>query len=98
MKTFRNGCLNSSALVWSVAESSSDCIDMCLDEIHCKSVSYSSTSGTCVLHWSDQHTDPLIASPKCPTYRTDVIEKEWTFFEIICNSSTCHSTVEVFLI
>ena len=78
-----------------MAESSSDCIDMCLDEIHCKSVSYSTTSGTCVLHWADQQTEPLVGSLNCPNYRTDIAEKEWTYFEIICNSSICHSSVEV---
>ena len=95
MKTFRNGCLNASALVWSVAESAHDCIDMCLDEIKCKSVSYSATSGTCALHWADHTAEPIVASPDCPSYRTDIIEKEWTLFEIMCDTTTCHSSVEV---
>lgn len=95
MKTYRNGCLNSSVLVWSVAENYIDCTDMCLDEKHCKSVSYSSTSGTCALHWADPHTDQIVASPDCPTYRADVPEREWNIYEVLCDSSTCHSSVEV---
>jgi len=95
MKTYINGCFNISVLAWSVAENSDDCIDMCLNEIDCKSVSYSATAGTCVLHWADHNSQPIISSPHCPSYRTDLEEKEWSLYEIICNSSVCHSEVRV---
>jgi hypothetical protein len=95
MKTYKNGCLNSSVIAWSVAENFGDCVDMCLNEIHCKSVSFSATAGTCVLHWADPNSEPIISSPHCPNYRIDAAEKEWSLHEVICDSNTCHSEVEV---
>ncbi|CAG2116365.1 unnamed protein product [Medioppia subpectinata] len=96
MKTYRNGCLNTSVLVWSVAENNGDCLDMCLNEKDCKSISYSGTSGTCILHWGDLSSETIIPAPHCPSYRSDITDKEWTYHEIICDTKTCHSSIEVY--
>ncbi|RWS19331.1 hypothetical protein B4U80_14457, partial [Leptotrombidium deliense] len=94
MKTFKNACMKYAVLAWSVAQSPKDCIAMCQQNVHCSSVSFSGTTGTCLLHWATSEKERVVPSANCPKYQTNTVEAEWSYYELICDKETCSDKVQ----
>lgn len=97
MKTYKNGCLKSSIMAWTLAQTALDCINICQKNIECMSVSFSSTAGTCVLHWSDSTDQEIIPSSQCGGFQKNIKEAQWTYYELLCNTSYCSTEIHVML-